>query len=157
MFIKLENLSVAADARYASDEELAFIEGYVNSYDRRQQIYLKLKSLEQKIVEQVSTKLRSQDPKLLQYGTEDVSEKWKRDTLRVMRYVALTVLIDDSKNLEDQFLTWFQTIMQAFGAERSCDATYNMMQQTIKQLLDPAEAALVSPVLELNRSLLGKK
>jgi len=157
MFVKLEKLSVEADARYATDEELQFIEGYVKSFDARKQIYLKLKSLEQKIVDQVYAKLRSQDPKFLQNGGEDVSEKWKRDTFRVLRYVALTVLIDDSENLKSQFLTWYQTIMQAFDSQRSCEATYNTMQQVVKQVLDPQEVALINPVLELNRSLLGKK
>jgi len=157
MFVKLENLSVTADARYASDEELGFIDSYIKTFDLRKQTYLKLKSLESKIVEQVYTKLRSLDPTLLQNGAEDVSDKWKRDTVRVMRYVALTVLIDDSENLKDQFLTWYQTIMQAFSSERSCYATYDIMQQVVKHLLESQELALVSPVLELNRSLLGKK
>jgi len=157
MFVKLENLSIEADARYASDQELEFIEGYIKSFNTRKQIYLKLKSLEQKIVDQVYAKVRSQDPKLLQSGGEDVSEKWKRDTFRVLRYVALTVLIDDSENLKSQFLIWYQTIMQAFDSERSCEATYNTMQQVVKQVLDSQEVALVNPVLELNRSLLGKK
>jgi hypothetical protein len=157
MFVKLENLSVLADGRYASDDELEFIGSYVKSFNLRQQTYLRLKSLEAKIVEQVYTKLRSLDPKFLKNGAEDISEKWKRDTLRVLRYVALTVLIDDSENLKEQFLIWFQTIMQAFRAERSCYATYEIMQQVVKQLLEPQEIALVCPVLELNRSLLGKK
>jgi hypothetical protein len=157
MFVKLDKLSIEADARYASDDELEFINSYIGSFDLRKQTYLKLKSLEQKIVDQVYAKLRSQDPKLLQNAGEDVSEKWKRDTFRVLRYVALTVLIDDSENLKDQFLTWYQTIMQAFGSERSCEATYNTMQQVVKQVLDPQEVALINPVLELNRSLLGKK
>jgi Phycobilisome protein len=157
MFVKLENLSKEADARYATDEELEFIEGYVQTFALRQQVYLKLKSLESKIVDGVYAKLRSQDPQLLENGGEDVSEKWKRDTFRVMRYVALTVLVDDAENLKSQFLIWYQTIMQAFGSERSCDATYNTMQQVIKQILDPQEFMLVAPVLELNRSLLGKK
>ncbi|AFY72286.1 Phycobilisome protein [Synechococcus sp. PCC 7502] len=157
MFVNLEKLSVETDGRYASDDELEFINTYIKSFSLRKQVYQKLKSLEAKIVEQVYTKLRSLDPKLLQNGAEDVSDKWKRDTLRVLRYVALTVLIDDDDNLKNQFLIWFQTIMQAFNAERSCDATYNIMQQVVKQLLEPQEVALVSPVLELNRNLLGKK
>ncbi len=101
--------------------------------------------------------MRSLDPSLLKNGSEDISDKWKRDTLRVMRYVALTVLIDDPEYLKSQFLIWFQTIMQAFNAERSCNATYDIMQQVVKQVLEPREAALVTPVLELSRSLLGRK
>lgn len=157
MFVQLENLSIEADGRYATDEELQFIDAYLRSFKLRQQTYNKLKNLETKIVEQVYGKLRSQDPSLLRYGAEDVSEKWKRDSLRVIRYMALTVLIDDVDNLKNQLLIWFQTIMQAFGAERSCYATYEVMQQVIKSLLDAPEFALVAPILELNRTMLGKK
>lgn len=157
MFVELERLSVEADARYASDDELDFINGYIQSFSLRRQTYLKLQALESEIIEQVYTRLRSLDPTLLQNGTEDISDKWKRDTLKVMRYVALTVLIDDPEYLKSQFLIWFQTVMQAFNAERSCHDTYHIMQQIVKQVLEPQEAALVNPVLELNRSLLGKK
>ena len=157
MFVELERLSVEADARYASDDELDFINGYIQSFSIRRQTYLKLQALESEIIEQVYTKLRSLDPTLLQNGTEDISDKWKRDTLKVMRYVALTVLIDDPEYLKSQFLIWFQTVMQAFNAERRCHATYHIMQQVVKQVLEPQESALVIPVLELNRSLLGKK
>lgn len=157
MFVELQKLSVEADARYASDDELDFINSYIQSFSTRSQTYLKLQALESKIIEQVYTKLRSLDPTLLQDGSEDISDKWKRDTLRVMRYVALTVLIDDPEHLKSQFLIWFQTIMQAFNAESSCHATYDIMQQVVKQVLEPQEAALVNPVLELTRSLLGKR
>jgi hypothetical protein len=157
MFVELERLSVEADARYASDDELDFINIYIQSFSIRRQTYLKLQALESEIIEQVYTKLRSLDPSLLKNGSEDISDKWKRDTLRVMRYVALTVLIDDPEYLKSQFLIWFQTIMQAFNAERSCNATYDIMQQVVKQVLEPREAALVTPVLELSRSLLGRK
>lgn len=157
MFVQLENLSIEADARYATEDELQFIDAYLRTFKLRLQIYNKLKTQELRIVEQVYSKMRSQDPSLLRYGSEDVSEKWKRDTLRVIRYVALTVLLDDMENLKTQFLIWYQTIMQAFGAERSCYATYEIMQQVVKSLLDVQEFALVTPVLELNRTMLGKK
>jgi hypothetical protein len=157
MFVELQRLSVEADARYASDDELDFINSYIQSFSIRRQTYLKLQALESEIIEQVYTKLRSLDPTLLQNGSEDISDKWKRDTLKVMRYVALTVLIDDPEYLKSQFLIWFQTVMQAFNAEGSCNATYDIMQQVVKQVLEPQEAALVNPVLELNKSLLGRK
>ena len=114
MFVELERFSVEADARYASDDELDFINIYIQSFNIRRQTYLKLQALESEIIGQVYTKLRSLDPSLLKNGSEDISDKWKRDTLRVMRYVALTVLIDDPEYLKSQFLIWFQTIMQAF-------------------------------------------
>jgi len=155
MFIKLEKLSIEADGRYATDDELEFVSSYTKSFPARLQAYKKIHSLEQKIVEEVYTKLRSQEPKLLQVGTEDVGVKWKRDTFRVLRFAALTLLVDDLDYLKEQFLLWYQTIMQAFSAERSCNATYNLMQETIKKSLEPSEVVLLSPSLELTRTILG--
>jgi hypothetical protein len=157
MFVELERLSVEADARYASDDELDFIYNYIQSFNIRNQTYLNLQVHESEIIDRVYTKLRSLDPNLLKNGSENISEKWRRDTSKVLKYVALTVLINDSEYLKSQLLIWFQTIMQAFNAERSCNATYDIMQQIVKQVLEPEEAALVSPILELNRSLLGNK
>ena len=157
MFVELERLSVEADSRYANDDELDFIYNYIQSFSIRNQTYLNLQVHESEIIDRVYTKLRSLDPNLLKNGSEDISEKWRRNTSKVLKYVALTVLINDSEYLKSQLLIWFQTIMQAFNAERSCNATYDIMQQIVKQVLEPEEAALVSPILELNRSLLGNK
>jgi hypothetical protein len=57
--------------------------------------------------------------------------------------------------LKEQFLYWFQTIMQAFGAQEVCDLTYKVMQDVVKQSLPLPVANLLCPILELNRSLLG--
>jgi hypothetical protein len=155
MFIKLEKLSIEADGRYASDDELQFVVGYTQSFNARMQAYTKIHAAEHKIVEEVHTKMRSQDPKSLQAGNEDISAKWKRDTFRVMRFAALNVLLDDPDHLKEQFLFWYQTIMQAFSAERSCNLTYSLMQEIVKKFLEPSEVALLQPALELSRDYLG--
>lgn len=156
MLSKLQHLGIDVDKHYATDEELAFMTDYVQSFPLRLKTYIKIHELEQKIVEQVEMKIKSFDPNLFLYDREDITNKWKRDTFRVLRYTAIGLLIDDPDYLKDQFLYWFQTIMQAFNAQRSCDTTYAVMQEVVKKMLDPEEADLVCPILELNRRLLGQ-
>lgn len=155
MLSQLKNLSLETDGRYATDAELQFLIDYARSYRLRLETYQKLKEIEAEVVQQVYTKMRSMEPGLLRSGNEDVSAKWKGDTLRVLRYSAIAMLMNDPDTLQERFLYWFQSIMRAFGAQRSCGVTYELMQSVIKKHLSASQADLFCPVLELNRRLLG--
>lgn len=156
MLSQLEKLSLDTDGRYASDEELQFVCDYMRSFSLRLQTYEQLQSVEAAIVQQVEEKLRSRDPNFFRSGTDNLSAKWKRDTVRVLRYSAVAMLMNDPETLRERFLFWFQTIMKAFGAQKSCNATYEAMQEVVKQHLTPIQASLFCPILELNRQVLGK-
>lgn len=155
MLSQLQRLSTEADGRYATDEELQFMAEYAQSFSLRLSTYAKIQIAEAAIIQQVQAKMRSLDPKLFFSAQEDVSAKWKRDTIRVLRYSAVTMLLNDVDLLRDRLLYWMQTVMKAFGAQRSCSVTYEVMQEVVAQHLSPAEAKLFCPVLELNRSILG--
>jgi Phycobilisome protein len=155
MLSQLERLSCEVDGRYASDTELQFLTDYVQSFTLRVQTYQRLQEIEVALVQQAYVKMRSQDPSLFKNGTEDISGKWKRDTLRVLRHVAIAVLMDDPETLRERFLLWFQTIMRAFSAEKSCNVTYTVLQEIVKQNLSAPQANLVCPILELTRRSLG--
>jgi len=120
---KLQQLGTDADGRYASDDELQFMDTYINSFEVRANAYRQIKAAEKKIVEAVLTKLQKSQPRLLATRGEDIQNKWKQDTFRVLRHSAMTVLLDDPELLRQQFLYWFQTIMQAFGAQEACNVT----------------------------------
>jgi hypothetical protein len=155
MLSQLKQLSIEADGRYASDAELQFLDSYLKSFNARVEAYARLKGSERQIVEEVQAKMRSLNPSIFVKGSEDLTDKWKRDTIRVLRFTAMTLLLDDPDLLKEQFLYWFQTIMQAFGAQEVCDLTYKVMQDVVKQSLPLPVANLLCPILELNRSLLG--
>jgi hypothetical protein len=74
----------------------------------------------------------------------------------VLRYSATALLLDDPERFKDNLLTWFQTIMRAFGAQESCKLTYTAMQAVIAQYLNPEELKLFLPILELSRVTLGE-
>lgn len=156
MLSQLEKLSLGTDGRYATDDELQFLSDYVQLFNLRLQTYQTLQLAESAIVQQVEEKLRLLNPNFFQHGDEDISAKWRRDTVRVLRYSATAMLINDPETLQKRFLLWFQTIMKAFSAQKSCDATYEVMQDVVKRHLAPVQANLFCPILELNRQTLGK-
>lgn len=155
MLSQLNQLSLNADGRYATDEELRFLLPYIHSFGLRLQTYQQIQASEATIVQEVYAKLREIDPSLLQRGNEDLSVKWKRDTLRVLRYSAVAMLLDDPHSLQEKLLLWFQTVMKAFGAQRSCNLTYSVMQAVVKEHLSTQQAQVFCPILEVNRQLLG--
>ena len=155
MLSKLQQLGTDADGRYASDDELKFMDTYINSFEVRANAYRQIKAAEKEIVESVLTKLQKSQPRLLATRGEDIQNKWKQDTFRVLRHSAMTVLLDDPELLRQQFLYWFQTIMQAFGAQEACNVTYLIMQDVVRATLPKDVADLLCPILEMNRELLG--
>jgi hypothetical protein len=89
MLTQLRELSIAADGRYLRDEELQFMETYLASFDLRLSAYRKIQAAEAQIIRDVEMKMRALDPYLLMRGVEDFSNKWKADTVRVLRLSAL--------------------------------------------------------------------
>ncbi len=155
MLSQLERLSVETDGRYASDKELVFFQQYLQTARLRFALYQKLQRLEPHVVQEVLGQLRRQDPTLLQVGGQDLTPKWQRDTVRTLRYGATAMLLDDPDHFKEQMLLWFQTIMRSFHTERSCDATYRILQTVMQQYLTSEEGALFLPILELSRTVLA--
>lgn len=157
MLSQFEELCKSTEDRYANDAELKFLHDYVNSFNLRKEIYAKLKVSEKEIVTKVYEKVKSIDVNLLQSNNQDITNKWKADTLRVLRYIAVAVLMNDNETYRQRFLLWFQTIMKAFGAQRSCFVTYEVMKEVFQDYLTPVQYELVSPSLELTQTILGEQ
>ncbi|MEM8611348.1 MAG: phycobilisome protein [Cyanobacteria bacterium P01_H01_bin.105] len=156
MLSQLQILVREVDGRYATDTELMFLQDYLKTARLRFSAYQKLQKAEKDIIQQVKHKLKIADPHLLVRGKVDLSVKWHRDTVRVLRYCAHALLVSDEEGLEETFLLWFQSIMRSFKAQHSCDITYKVMQDVVRQHLTPQEAELFCPILAQARLLLGQ-
>lgn len=156
MLTNVQALVAATDGRYASDQELMFFQQYLGSVGTRLRAYQKIQQAEQQIVSQVMVRLKTKDPNIFLVGEQDLTAKWQRDTVRVLRYSATALLLDDEERFKDNLLLWFQTIMRAFGAEESCTLTYAAMQEVVTQYLNGEELRLFLPILELSRATLGR-
>jgi hypothetical protein len=155
MLSQLDQLCRATEDRFAQDRELEFLEDYVQSFHLRKQLYSKLRSVETELVQKVYGQLQAKHPNLLKSGTQDLSEKWQKDTLRVIRYIAHAVLMNDMETYRQRFLLWFQTIMKAFGTQESCQVTYEIMTAVLQRSLSPQEYSLIEPFLKLTQETLS--
>ena len=155
MLKQLARLSLEADGRYATDQELQFLKNYLQSVDQRISSYEKIRDAEEEIMNQVETKMRSIDPKLFFRGSQDLTEVCKRDRKHTLRCSAAAMLINDLDRLREGFLLWQRTIMHAFKDERPTQVHYEVLPEIIRQYLTPKEAELIMPVLQLNQSILS--
>ncbi|TVQ13530.1 MAG: phycobilisome protein [Leptolyngbya sp. DLM2.Bin27] len=156
MLTHVQALVQATDGRYATDSELMFFQRYLASVGTRLRAYQKIQAAEKQIIAQVMAQLKAQAPNTFAIGGQDLTAKWQRDTVRVLRYSATALLLDDPERFKENLLTWFQTIMRAYGAQESCKLTYITMQKVVAQYLNAEELNLFSPILELSRVTLGE-
>ena len=156
MLSQLQTLVREVDGRYATDTELMFLQNYLQTARLRISAYQKIQAAEVDIIRQVKQKLNATEPHLLRRGKVDLSAKWQRDTIRVLRYCAHALLVADEESLGERFLLWFQSIMRSFKAQHSCDLTYKVMQDVVRHYLTPEEAELFCPILVQARLLLGQ-
>lgn len=157
MLFNVESLVQITDGRYASDQELMFFQQYRASANLRLRVYQKIQQAELEIITEVKAQLQAQTPDIFQIGGQDLSAKWQRDTVQVLRYSAMALLLDDADHFKETMLLWFQTIMRAFGAQESCRLTYAAMQEVMPQYLNADELRFFLPILDLNRVTLGQE
>ncbi|MBX2862140.1 MAG: phycobilisome protein [Leptolyngbyaceae cyanobacterium MAG.088] len=156
MLSQLQTLVREVDGRYATDAELMFLQNYLKTARLRFSAYQKIQKAEKDIIQQVKSKIKATEPQLLRHGKVDLSVKWQRDAVRGLRYCAHALLVADEAGLEEGFLLWFQSIMRSFKAQPSCNITYKVMQDVVRQHLTPQEAELFCPILSQARRLLGQ-
>ena len=156
MLSQLARLSMEADGRYASAEELLFLKDYFQSLNHRISAYKKIQASEAEIMQQVEAQMQSLDPNLFRRGTQDVTQKCRGDIVQVLRHSAAAMLIDDNERLRDRLLLWLQTILGAVQVRNTATVTYDVMKKVLKQYLTVEERNLFFPILDNNRTLLGK-
>lgn len=155
MLTQLKRLSMEADGRYASAQELKFARDYFESLPLRVSAYQKLRESDDEILEATEAKMRAIDPKIFMGPAGDFFEIWKRDTRRLIRYTAATVLFNDRDRLNEGMLIWYSTITKSYKFEHTCKTCFKVMPEVMKQYLSPEEFALVSPIVSLNSVVLS--
>lgn len=156
MLSQLARLSVEADGRYATSEELQFLTDYIESLEPRISAYQKIQAAETEILDRVEAKMQDANPNVFYKGNRDVKATCQRDRIHVLRKSAATILSSDLDRQRESFLLWYQTIIRAFQDEKAAGICYQIMQEVVKQYLTSEEAAMVSPILGLNQVILGK-
>jgi len=156
MLSQLARLSVEADGRYATSEELQFLKDYIESIETRTSAYQKIQAASAEILTQLEAKWAANE-NLFQQGNNKLNvATCQRDLGNMIRYTATTVLSSDLDRLRESCLLWYQTIVRAYKYGHIAAITYPFLSEVVKQYLSAEEAALATPVLGLNQVILGK-
>lgn len=157
MLTYLERLSIETDGRYATSEELEFLKLYFASFNLRLKTYQKIHQYETEIIQTIQNKIQLNYPKTFIRGSTNVTQKWRLDTVRVLRYSAMALLINDPNYLKERLLIWFSTVLQALQVQDLTKLTYQTMTEVIVNYLTQEEQALFLPLIELNLKILCRK
>ena len=156
MLSQLARLTVEADGRYATSEELQFLKDYIESLDSRVSAYQKIQAAEAEVLSQLEAKWAANENLFGQGNNKLNVSTCQRDLKHMIRYTATTVLSSDLDRLRESCLLWYQTIVRAYKYGHIANITYPLLNELMKRFLSTEEAALASPVLGLNQVILGK-
>jgi hypothetical protein len=155
MFKQLTRLSIDADGRYATDDELKFLDDYLDTVETRVSAYETIRENEEQIIYRWEAAKRGIKQDVFHMGDRDVSEICRRDMTNVFRCSATAILFNDLDRLREGLLIWYQTIVRAFKYDKYTNITYSVIQDTIKEFLKPEEVELMLPALKLNHTILS--
>ncbi|MEB3122536.1 MAG: allophycocyanin [Snowella sp.] len=155
MFKQLTRLSIDADGRYATDDELKFLDDYLATVETRVSAYETIRENEEQIIYRWEAAKRGIKQDVFHMGDRDVSEICRRDMTNVFRCSATAILFNDLDRLREGLLIWYQTIVRAFKYDKYTNITYSVIQETIKEFLKPEEVELMLPALKLNHTILS--
>ena len=154
MFKQLTRLSIDADGRYATDDELKFLDDYLDTVETRISAYETIRENEEQIIYRWEAAKRGIKQDVFHMGDRDVSEICRRDMTNIFRCSATAILFNDLDSLREGLLIWYQTIVRAFKYDKYTNITYAVIQDTIKEFLKPEEVELMLPALKLNHTIL---
>ena len=155
MLNQLEQLSVTAEGRYATAQELQPLKNYFPTVSVRLSAYQKIQEGEAEIIEQLRVKMLEKQPHIFNMSSKDVTSLYERDTKIVLRIASAAMLIDDLDRVRENILLWQRTITKAFQVKHIAALAHSTMPEVIEQFLTPEEFTLIKPILMLNQAVLA--
>ena len=149
MLTQSKFLSKKADGKYATNQELNFLDEYSKSLIQRINIYEKIRDNEQQILDQLESELNSSFNELQNY-----SSICKRDVKLILQIMAASILFNDLEHLRNGVLIWHKTLSKATHVIKISKITYKCLRVVIKDYLTSEEIKLFMPALNLTESIL---
>ncbi|HAC65483.1 MAG TPA: allophycocyanin [Cyanothece sp. UBA12306] len=155
MLKQLGRLNLDLDDRYATDQELQFLEDYLNSAEKRISAYEKVRNQEESIIEDWESQKRAMQEDLFHMAGRDITEICQRDMTDILRCSAAAMLVGDLDKLRDGLLIWYRTIVTSFGYTQYAKRNYKIIQDVIKLYLSEEETAVMLPALQLDHTIVS--
>jgi len=133
----LDRYSSTLDRGYLSNESLAQLELYIQTFPNRINSYKLLRDQTEEIVTRSLELLEVDYPELVKTR----KQLCRRDMTIVLTSMALAILRDDERLFREQLLDWFSNILSCFQVNDEYSLAYKKVQLVVDRLL-PQESAL---------------
>jgi hypothetical protein len=142
-----------ADNRYLKSDEIKLIGQYVASMPERLDTYRSLRDCELEVMQAVVEQLQVEFPQ----ESEENLERCIKNALLMLRYCALSLLVNDETIVQHRFLDWVKPLSKAFETKAIDSKLYRLLNQQLSKTLSPKQMGYLSPSLSLaQESLLSQ-
>ncbi|MBP0013101.1 MAG: hypothetical protein J7545_11540 [Roseofilum sp. SBFL] len=148
----LETLFAEAENRYLKPEELKGLTEYVESLPQRLETYSQIREKEVEIMQAVADQLPQYFPNT---SVEDM-ERSIKNAMLMLRYCAMSMLINNDKLVQDRFVDWLSQSMAMYETQDFDKALYKLLNQQLMKSLKPEQIKLIKSPLILAQTQLLK-
>lgn len=139
-----------AENRYLKPEELKLISQYVASMPERLDAYRNLRERELEIMQTVVDQLQADLPQ----ESEEHLERSIKQALLMLRYCALSLLINDETLVQRRFLDWVAPLAKAYNTKAIDTKLYRLLNRQLSKVLTAKQMSYLSPSLAMAQEAL---
>ena len=144
MQAELNELLVQAENRYLQTEELLGFKSYAETLAQRLKIYEFLRDREIVIFQPIADQIQTIFPQEKQERLEQILQQW----ILIFRHSAMSMLLNDSKYLQERVIDWLSGLVQAHNSQVIDTQVYQLLNARLNELLSPKALIFLQPFLE---------
>ena len=148
----LRKLELQPDRSYLTPQELGNLGRYVSSLSDRVRAYRQLREWEVNLIQELVDRL----PPKLKENTGALEQSIKQ-TILILRYSALGMLVDDVTLGRRRLEGWLPTVVMVYQTQAIDEQLQRSLNQQLPRLLTDSQFALLKPALELAQQLLKEQ
>lgn len=153
MHPQIEAIFDQAESRYLNPEELSLINQYVSSLPDRLDTYRTIRDKEIEVMQWVADQLQAAMPQ----EKIETLERSIKNALLLLRYCAMSMLLNDEKFIQDRLLTWLRGTMSIYNTQAIDSTLYRLLNQRLAQTLNANQMNLLQPILAMAETTLLQK
>ncbi|NEQ52926.1 MAG: hypothetical protein F6K11_22770 [Leptolyngbya sp. SIO3F4] len=145
----LRQLELQPDKSYLTAQQIGHLSQYVGSLADRIRAYRQLREWEINLLQELIDRL----PVEVQQNTSAVEQSIKQ-TILILRYAALGMLVDDVNLGRRRLEGWLPTMVETYQTQAIDKLLHRSLNQQLPRLLTDSQFAMLKPSLEAAQQLL---
>lgn len=142
---RLEKLINESEGRYLTSSELQPMKRYLQTFSERAKTYEILQTKGDAVVRHALKKFMSIHPEVMQKH----GQRCYYDMTQVMRYIALSIVKDDTRFFNDSLLLWQANILTAYQKQNPCVTAYQCLKESVNAHLPSTATRLIEPYINM--------